>query len=173
MARTLGKPHVRFAPSGVMSVKDLLCAQAHACTPVSFWNARRPTKRGVGLFQCNARRQHTCCPLSPERKFGTFLGAASNKIHHSSWRRKIKLKMAREKARAACRFASSVSQEQIFGRNEQAIDPQPSIVGPVPYPVLPLEDDRFGRFHLLVRGALQGRACQGQCGWHFPPSPLP
>src|SRR5262249_39717836 len=39
----------------------------------------------------------TCCLLSPERKFGTsVLGAASNKIHHSSWRRKTKLKMARE-----------------------------------------------------------------------------
>src|SRR5262249_54420948 len=32
--------------------------------------ATRPTKKHVGLG-CSACRRHTCCPLSPKRKFGT------------------------------------------------------------------------------------------------------
>jgi hypothetical protein len=88
----------RIAINGFYAYAEPTAVSAHALAcSVNFSICCYETdQKGVGLFQCNARRQHICCPLSPRRNFGSsVLGAASNKIHQSSWRRKRKLKMAR------------------------------------------------------------------------------
>src|SRR5262249_20974130 len=97
MARTLGEPQSPSPAQCHVGKGHTLRVSSRLHCQYLFWNAKRPTKRESDYFSAAPADSITCCLLSPERKFGTsVLGAASNKIHHSSWRRKTKLKMARE-----------------------------------------------------------------------------
>src|SRR5262249_16003148 len=59
-------------------VRAAVRQQAFACMLVNFSEMLRDRQKGdVGLWECSACRQHACCPLSPERKFGTSVERGS------------------------------------------------------------------------------------------------